>query len=390
MFKASIPLAIQIVIDDVGWWSGADDSSRNGPYRNNICRDHHPLDYAAIVELGRSLGMKPQAAFILCEWDKENILRELPSSTWQGREWDNSRWVGPWQEEALAILREGADHFEFVLHGIGHEYWTDGKGSRAEWHDQDGNMRPRDQVSRHLDYYTRLMQQHQMGPFPISFVPAAFLHAFGLGADGLVPFLRQYGIKFISTPFRSMACRREPENDLFGIDDGMLTVNRGSDLFPYNRLDPELPSFQDSSGPSVTGPVCGMHWPNILHADPEQNQAVVARWVDYLKLYDTVPDMMLAPDTASSFSQLVYSQSINLAISGQTTTFDFSCLDKLPSCTGLLDSFYCKTAAGWSPAQTSPGLQLKKRARQNCPAHTVWQIQWEKKVPVATINWQRT
>ena len=118
-----IPLALQIVIDDVGWWSGRDDSAAGGPYRNNLPRNHTVADYRAIVELGRRLGMRPQAAFILCEWDRGNLLRELPTGTWQGRLWDNSRWVGPWLDEAAQVIREGRRHLELTLHGVGHEYW---------------------------------------------------------------------------------------------------------------------------------------------------------------------------------------------------------------------------------------------------------------------------
>jgi hypothetical protein len=80
--KAYIPMPVQVVIDDVGWWSGEDGSKRQEPYRTGINRNHVPADYQAIANLGRTLGIRPQAAFILCEWDKENILRQLPTSTW--------------------------------------------------------------------------------------------------------------------------------------------------------------------------------------------------------------------------------------------------------------------------------------------------------------------
>ncbi|MEN6302607.1 MAG: hypothetical protein ABFD96_07790, partial [Armatimonadia bacterium] len=120
MTEANIPLAIQVVIDDVGWWCGADGHERGEPYRSGCVRDHVPADYAAIVELGKRLGMRPQAAMIMCEWDRQNILRDVPSATWQGRDWDNSRWVGPWLDEAAHIIRAGRAHFELTIHGIGH------------------------------------------------------------------------------------------------------------------------------------------------------------------------------------------------------------------------------------------------------------------------------
>ena len=80
-----IPLPIQVVIDDVGWWSGKNGSKNQEPFRTGISRNHVPEDYQAIVSLGKALGMRPQAAMILCEWDRENILRKLPESTWMGK-----------------------------------------------------------------------------------------------------------------------------------------------------------------------------------------------------------------------------------------------------------------------------------------------------------------
>lgn len=177
--KVFLPMPLQVVIDDVGWWSGEDGSKRQEPYRTGINRNHVPADYQAIADLGRALGIRPQAAFILCEWDKENILRRVPTSTWLGDKWDNSRWVGSWLEEAAEIIRNNRNHFELTLHGIGHEYWEGGTFTRAEWTDSKGQMRPQEQVELHLDYYGKLMDQHALGSFPKSFVPAAFRHSFG-------------------------------------------------------------------------------------------------------------------------------------------------------------------------------------------------------------------
>ena len=72
--SAIIPRPIQVVIDDVGWWSGRDGSDKDEPYRTGINRNHVVADYQAIIQLGRALGIRPQAAMVLCEWDRENIL----------------------------------------------------------------------------------------------------------------------------------------------------------------------------------------------------------------------------------------------------------------------------------------------------------------------------
>ena len=187
---------------------------RQEPYRTGINRNHVPADYQAIADLGQTLGIRPQAAFILCEWDKENILRQLPTSTWMGEKWDNSKWVGPWLEEAAEIIRNNQDYLEITIHGVGHEYWEEGSFTRAEWTDSNGQMRPRDQVELHLDYFGKLMDQHNLGPFPKSFVPAAFRHSFGPSEGrevGLAEILKKWGVNYINTPFSSMYNRERAQ-----------------------------------------------------------------------------------------------------------------------------------------------------------------------------------
>jgi hypothetical protein len=46
-----------------------------------MSRDHAPEDYTALAQLGKKLHTKIPAGFVLCEWDKFNILRKLPSSS---------------------------------------------------------------------------------------------------------------------------------------------------------------------------------------------------------------------------------------------------------------------------------------------------------------------
>jgi hypothetical protein len=79
--QLTIPMPLQVIVDDVGWWSGKDGSHINQPFRTGMSRDHAPEDYTALAQLGKKLHTKIPAGFVLCEWDKFNILRELPSSS---------------------------------------------------------------------------------------------------------------------------------------------------------------------------------------------------------------------------------------------------------------------------------------------------------------------
>ncbi len=323
--SAIIPMPIQVVIDDVGWWSGRDGSEKDEPYRTGINRNHVVADYQAIIQLGRALGIRPQAAMVLCEWDRENILRDLPESTWMGKEWDNRQWVGPWLEEAADLIRNNPDHFELTLHGIGHEHWTDGRISRAEWSTDDGTMRPVKQVNQHLDYYEKIMRQNQLGSFPLSFVPAAFNHGFGCTGDhsvSLAELLDKKGIDYINTPFYKMQNADEIENGLFGMDAGVLTVNRGTDLQNWDMIG-KLPEGE------LNGPTCGMHWPNILHPDPERNSEIVKGWVAFLKPYNYRYETILAKDSLHFQKQLLHHVSTGIKIEGDMIELDFSETDSL-------------------------------------------------------------
>jgi hypothetical protein len=330
-----IPMPIQVVIDDVGWWSGEDGSLRQEPYRTGLNRNHLPADYSAIAELGSILGIRPQAAMILCEWDKQNILRKVPTSTWMGEKWDNSKWVGPWLEEAADIIKKNRKNFEMTLHGLGHEYWVDGIFTRAEWATKDGIMRPRDQVEKHLDFFNDILNQHNMGAFLTSFVPTAFCHAFGItkGNDiSMADLLKKRGIYYINTPFSSMANAESATDKFFGIDDGVMTIDRGDDLLDWNIT---------GTSPSgiLKGPVCGMHWPNLLHPDPARNSEIVHEWVELLKPYDDRLETMLAKDSGEFQVQLAHYVRSEIILAENNIVIDFSKTDLLPAALRLEELF---------------------------------------------------
>lgn len=357
--KVYIPMPVQVVIDDVGWWSGEDGSERQEPYRTGINRNHVPADYKAIADLGRALGIRPQAAFILCEWDKENILRMVPTSTWMGEKWDNARWVGPWLEEAAEIIRNNQNYFELTLHGIGHEYWEGGTFTRAEWTDSEGQMRPGDQVELHLEYFEKLMNQHNLGPFPKSFVPAAFRHSFG-PSDGsevsLAEILEKKGITYINTPFSSMYHKERAQYQYFGFDAGVMTVDRGNDEFPWLTF-PADPSAE------LTGPTCGLHWPNLLHPDPERNSETVDKWVSYLKHFHEKHDMMLATDSVAFQHQLAHHTLTRAEYKRNSMVLDFTETDKLPGIIGKRE-LTIKILADKPQEFKSDGVDIKLKSLQ--------------------------
>ena len=71
-----IPNALQIVIDDLGWFNGKDDRENHGPSCTAMPRNHVAEDYLAVNELGRALGT-PVVNFNLQKSFDNNILKAL-------------------------------------------------------------------------------------------------------------------------------------------------------------------------------------------------------------------------------------------------------------------------------------------------------------------------
>lgn len=381
MIRLHVPMPLQIVLDDVGWWSGLDDSKRGGPFRTGIPRDHVPSDYAAIVELGRRLRMKPQAAMILAEWDTDNILREVPSATWMGKAWDNRRWNGARIEHAGDILRSGAEHYEIALHGLAHEFWhEDGQATRAEFADMEGRMRPPEEVEAHLDYYARLLAQHRLGGFPISYAPPAGRHGFGSGPGGFEERLARRGVRYLSTPFSVMTFHRPTEHPALGLGSGVLTVDRGPDLCPWFAINAQPPEA------GAPGPIAGLHWPNILHLDPRKNLDVVDRWVAFFRGIDRLPGRMLSRDTGSCFTQFAYHHAAKLKARGQGASLDCAPVDRLsPSALG--DTFVIKVEGPDDLAIDVRGAQVVERGR-DAGGHHLLRIRRVEGERLIQIDWR--
>ncbi len=379
-----IPLPLQIVIDDVGWWSGLDGHEQNEPFRTGIARRHTLADYEAIVALGRGLNMRPQAGLVLCEWDRENRLRAVPTATWMGADWNCPPFPADEAESVADLVNRESAHIEPTVHALGHEYWQDGKSTRAEWYDLNGVMRDPADVRRHLDAFRAIYQARGFRLPLESYIPTAFLHRFGEDGQGLASRLKAFGVGFISTPFTTMFRSRPTEYVRFGTEDGVWTVDRGRDPFRWFTHGP------DPVSAVVEGPVCGMHWPNLLHADPARNHEVVNRWVERLRVWAWQPDHMLAENTRAFMSQLVAHTVIGATTTPAGTTFDFRGIDGMtgPAHPG---SFFVRVEGSPSLTVRSPDLMIQRRTFiPEAGCHEFLLERPDRRRPVGHIEWGET
>jgi len=329
--QVAIPRAVQLVLDDVGWREGWRLDGTGGPFRAGIDRLLDVRDYEAIADIGEAVGTRPTAAMILCEWDRENVCARHPTSTQSGAAWDNSARAGPWSEEAADVFLRRAQHIELALHGVGHEHWEDGVPTRAESYGAKGVKRDWAGLRGHLDCFRAILDQHGLGPeaghrFPIHCVPAAFCYLWDENdPTDTGALMAAAGVELISTPFSSGGFHRRtpllaPDG---GVDHGLLVIDRGNTGVPWYALD----SVPSDVGGGISGTdshdttrgvsprnrgtvrfwsICGIHWPNILREDPEENHIAVRRWIDYLRAVAEQPGVMLAANVRECFAQWAY------------------------------------------------------------------------------------
>ena len=84
--------------------------------------------------------------------------------------------------------------------------------------------------------------------------------------------------------------REGAQYELFGVDSGVMTVDRGSDLLDWDVIGTKPEGV-------IKGSTCGLHWPNLLHENPERNSEIVEAWAALLAPYDDKQNTMLAKNS---------------------------------------------------------------------------------------------
>lgn len=347
----TIPLALQLVIDDVGWINGCDGSNINQPFRTGIGRKHSIEDYEAIIELGKRLGIKPVIAMVLSEWDRKNILKELPNATYMGNDWDNSKNVDDSLQNIVELLNNNQEYYEFAMHGLGHEYWKNGKLDRAEFYQLNGEMRPYNEVKKHIEYFFEIMNQNGMESKVRTFVPPAFCYAYG--DDGMTEILKDFGFLYISTIFNRMVKYKKLPNPLYGIEYGIVNIDRGVDDLKWDNTG-AVTSKQ------LNGPVYGIHWPHILDFDPKNNMKSVEKWVECLKSQEQNQNIILAKDIKECATQLIVKENIRIT-NNSKLAIDLKNFDNI----SVNDYFYIKCSREIAEYSNSKVEFVKKIGKNN-------------------------
>lgn len=302
MKKITVPAPLIVVVEDVGWWSGVDGSDSNQPFRTGMNRAHCPEDYQAVVLLGKELGTQVVAGFVWCEWDRNNLLKKIPSATWMGEKWENPVKKTQLYEEAADIINNNLNHIEAGFHGLGHEFWEKGVLLRTEFHDANGDMRNRKDIGKHFEVFEAIYKTSGIkAPLPEIFIPPGLKHSFGNNDSGFQKILQEFGFRFVITVFDKAKKYNRPLYENFTKECGVTLIERGLSPVQWNEISAS-PVF------SFEWPILSLHWSNILHFNPEKNTSVVKRWADYLMNGVEKNGLIILPNAKESIVQLIYSK----------------------------------------------------------------------------------
>ncbi len=321
---ALVPMPLQIVVDDVGWFNGEDDRKGGGPSRTGMPRRHVAEDVRALNLLGESLGMKINCAFVVGEWDPDNRLREIPHLSKYGDAWDNASHLDKDEMARMVEAINESPYVEVALHGLLHGYYMDGVDNHdmSDYYykiNKELIMTDEGEIRRRIEKFKEILDFYGVKKELVSYVPPSF--AVRLGE--LSRIMADYGFKYSSTIFRTMVCDGE-KPVCAGVENGIVTVDRINNLIPWNEHES---GFEDL--PLVNG-VFGAHWPNFLHLDASRSGEVIDRAVKYFKRCAERFGTVMSRGIEFCAVQSIYNRFAKLSGERCNVSLDLSEVEKTP------------------------------------------------------------
>ena len=327
--KFTIPAAISLALDDIGWFRGGDDRladdgepSRTGMRRGPEVGGLHCLqDYPVVNEIGKRVNMKINMMFVIGEWDRKHILRNVPYACKAGKNWDTASFLDIEKAEEIRDFVNGAEYMELGVHGLLHNFWAEGKWVSGQEYfppaglvPPNGPNDPADFVPLDVNNIDPLKNPRELAP---EWLLRAHFDAFmeiyndwgfkgelrtftspsgprNAGeADTLANVLKDYGVKYWHNG-------KLPSTVRHGI---ILNPKTGA-IGPWEAYDMN-PTTLPLRDPKTTG-IIGGNWVNLLRYDPDCNMERVDDWANWIDRHGEVFGIMLARDVVFSHHQQLY------------------------------------------------------------------------------------
>jgi len=372
-----LPIAAQIRVDDVAWFTGSDDRWCGLPSRSGLPRKHCPEDYLPLEKIGAALGIKFACALVLGEWDIHNRLRGVPHVTWDEENWDMASKIDREIAERSAQMLETSDHIEYMIHGLLHGYYDHGKQvTEEQYYPRTKNPEtgeytkqwthlPLDEFRRHLDLFYEIC--HDWG-----FTKKIASFACPNGCNGAPEenteyadiLRREYGITTWMNSWRHF-------KDNIEVISGVV-CEKGRACVPWNAYDIEPLRLPNVYSEDMERPYAdfAFHWPNFLRYHAESNLERVDDWVKFFLREAETFGIMLSRDTAFGASQCVYSRFSSVDITDGKCVIDVSGAEA-KNAADLRNEFYVSMKNGTEPKACEGGTFELFETKQNFKTYKV-------------------
>ncbi|MDW7658844.1 MAG: hypothetical protein SCM11_16880 [Bacillota bacterium] len=360
--QITIPAALQIVIDDVGWMIGNDMRWEDEPSRTGIPRRHVLADYQMLEELGKSLDMKLLCPFVIGEWDRNNILRRLPDASKFGRDWDSALYLRSDEAATFRDFLNQVEHIEIALHGLLHDRWHDGKlvGPR-EFYVPEGNIKnapetlaPENVIKAHLDAFFEIYDTWGFNQTIRSFASPSGSYGDSWKTDNLARILSEYGIKYwCNTGFDECLVRN-----------GIIINKKDITLAPWEAYDLD-PTAMSDFDPGQAG-IVGGHWPNFLKFNPAKNLDNLPSWTEFFRRQGELFGIILAKDFSFASHQQLYKNMAELHFADGLCVIDLGKVDN-QGAAEMPQPIYISVKKGLAPKFCTGGLlEIYEYHREFC------------------------
>lgn len=358
-----IPVALSIIVDDVGWHDGADRRYINEPARSGLPRFHHPDDVRALNEIGKALNTRIICSLVLGEWDRKNVLRGVPSLTPNPESWDaagkmDEEYVG----EYFKALEE-SEYLDYSLHGLYHSYYDNGKLNTARQYypntySEDGTVSgyrwlSKDEFERMIDLFYSIYNEWGFKKKITTFVSPC--GCWGTDeSEGNVEYaevLNKYGIKYWCNGWADL-------NKPLGVVDGILAV-KGDNIGPWNAYDIDA-DYLEPKDPFGTY-YCG-HLTNFIRFNYQKNFEYTEKWASYFRRYADRFGAMIARSVDESCSQRVYAENAKIEKCDGIYKIDLGEVYSYGA-KGLFDEFFVSIKGDVSPELLTSGARLEEYER---------------------------
>jgi hypothetical protein len=337
MDKIVLPIAIGIIVDDVGWHDGRDLRYMNGSARSGLPRFHHPDDVRALNAIGKALNTKIICSLVLGEWDKGNVLRGVPAVTPDPENWDAASAMDmEYTKEYFKALEE-SEYLDYSLHGLLHAYYDGAKLNTARQYypntyDECGKVNgyrwlPAEEFGKMIDLFYKIYGSWGFKKKITTFVsPCGFGGASVEMIEDLATRLSALGIKYWANGGFSFEGPLGVYCDIATMKKGGSYNGKYGPMPPWEGydIDPELlMPFVNEENHGGTNMV-GMHWTNLLRLNPKRNLENLPLWIDYFNRERETFGTMIAKDVEFSVTQQFYNLYSKTEIKDGTLVIDVS------------------------------------------------------------------